>query len=544
MSFATRAILVGLLACAVGPFAAAQTWVQQFPAGTPPVARYSLGNAYDAANDRLIFFGGEDHLGLPRPTDVWVLNGATGATPSWTQLATTGGPPFGRFGTTEVYAPSSNRLIVHAGCGGNCTPMLNDTWVLTNANGSGGPPAWINISSAPIARGEHAAVYDDASNRMIIFGGHTGFPATEQNDVWVLTNADGTGGPPVWSQLLPSGPPPSPRRPYAMAYDASSNRMIVFGGLDTIPCCSSVNVHNDVWVLTHANGLGGTPQWIQLTPSGGPPPARAANSATYDAATNRLIVYGGSPGSFPPPPFGDVWVLNGANGLAGTPQWVQLTPGGTAPLPRSSHVAGYNAANDRLVIAMGRNDALPPPLVLNDVWVLDNVSGVIEVEIDIKPGSDPNGINPGAKGKIPVAILTTSTADGDPIDFDAWDVDASTVAFGATGTEASIVHAQGHAEDVDGDGDLDMVVHFRTRDTGIACGDTEAFLTGETFGGQQFAGSDSIQTAGCQTTRTRAIGRDLARGSGPGDRVARSPGERGRREAGKKVRLDRRPPPD
>ena len=139
-------------------------------------------------------------------------------------------------------------------------------------------------------------------------------------------------------------------------------------------------------------------------------------------------------------------------------------------------------------------------------------TGAIDVNIDIKPGSDPNAVNPRSHGKIPVAILTTSTADGDPLDFDAWEVDPSTLAFGPNGT--GITHAQGHAEDVDGDGDLDMVVHFKTRRTGIACGDTEAVLTGATFGGQAIQGTDSIKTSGC---RSATISRAIISGTGPSD---------------------------
>lgn len=113
--------------------------------------------------------------------------------------------------------------------------------------------------------------------------------------------------------------------------------------------------------------------------------------------------------------------------------------------------------------------------------------------IDIKPGSDPNSINPKkSEGVISVAILTTSKADGDPIDFDATQVDPSTVTFGPDG--ATEVHNQGHLEDVDSDGDTDMVLHFRTQETGIQVGDTEASLEGKTTDGKDFKGTDSIRT--------------------------------------------------
>jgi concanavalin A-like lectin/glucanase superfamily protein len=114
---------------------------------------------------------------------------------------------------------------------------------------------------------------------------------------------------------------------------------------------------------------------------------------------------------------------------------------------------------------------------------------VTTVAVDIKPGSLPNSINPKSKGKLPVAILTTNA-------FDATTVDPTTVRFGQTGTEAAPV--QSALEDVDGDGDTDMILHFNTQDTGIVCGDTSASLTGETFGGQAIQGTDAIKTVACK----------------------------------------------
>ena len=107
-----------------------------------------------------------------------------------------------------------------------------------------------------------------------------------------------------------------------------------------------------------------------------------------------------------------------------------------------------------------------------------------EVPVDIKPGSFPNSINRKGRGIIPVAILSTAA-------FDATTVDADTVRFGPNG--AAPAHRRAHLEDVDGDGSTDMVLHFRTRDTGIAAADTEAELVGRTTAGTYFYGADSVR---------------------------------------------------
>jgi hypothetical protein len=109
-----------------------------------------------------------------------------------------------------------------------------------------------------------------------------------------------------------------------------------------------------------------------------------------------------------------------------------------------------------------------------------------DVTIDIKPGSSPNSINPNSQGVIPVAILTTD-------DFDAADADPATIAFGREGEEGASA-AMDALEDVDGDGDLDLIMHFRTQETGIQPGDKKACLTGETFGLEHFGGCDTVRT--------------------------------------------------
>jgi hypothetical protein len=94
-----------------------------------------------------------------------------------------------------------------------------------------------------------------------------------------------------------------------------------------------------------------------------------------------------------------------------------------------------------------------------------------------------------------VAILTTGPSDNVPT-FDATTVDPATVHFGSTGNEDMPVSTA--LKDIDKDGDIDMILHFKNQSTGIKCGNTSATLTGSTFDDQTNKGTDSIKTIGCR----------------------------------------------
>jgi hypothetical protein len=113
---------------------------------------------------------------------------------------------------------------------------------------------------------------------------------------------------------------------------------------------------------------------------------------------------------------------------------------------------------------------------------------VLEVVIDIKPGSYPNAINLGSQGLIPVAILSSA-------DFDALRVDPSKVSLSGAGVavKGKGKNTMAHEEDVDADGLLDLVLKIETENL-----DPDQFqsgwaiLTGETFDGQAIEGQDEI----------------------------------------------------
>jgi hypothetical protein len=118
-----------------------------------------------------------------------------------------------------------------------------------------------------------------------------------------------------------------------------------------------------------------------------------------------------------------------------------------------------------------------------------NGDTAIELAFDIKPDTLPNSVNPRSHGVIPVAILGSAA-------FDVTAVRTATLRFGRTGTEAPVAHSA--LQYVDGDRYVDLVLHFRTQQTGLACGSTQASLTGTALDGRKIHGTDSVRTVGCK----------------------------------------------
>ena len=115
------------------------------------------------------------------------------------------------------------------------------------------------------------------------------------------------------------------------------------------------------------------------------------------------------------------------------------------------------------------------------------------ITIDIKPGDDTNTINLRSKN-ISVAILFSP-------DFPAPDEeivqDKTTLTFGATGIEKSLIGCTRKPKDVNRDGLPDLVCQFSTR-VAFKCGDTVGILRGETSTGRLFEGSWEVTIAPCK----------------------------------------------
>ena len=182
-----------------------------------------------------------------------------------------------------------------------------------------------------------------------------------------------------------------PARQYAaMAYDASTGNALVFGGLGT-----SENYLNDTWGWSSNGG------WTQFNPASSPSARGYANMA-YDAATGKVILFGGigNPGSGGCSSYycNDTWSWDGSN-------WTQvISPGCDSFCPGSPGARGaagmaYDAATGTIVLFAGSDDGG----IRDDTWIWDGSAWTRVVTtpdqcggaFEICPNSPPDKTAPG-----------------------------------------------------------------------------------------------------------------------------------------------------
>jgi hypothetical protein len=339
--------LASVAACLLAPrasHAGAQpfdgTWSALDSSATAPSARREYAAIYDVQRNRYLSFGGfgfyaPDPGGLFK--EAWSL--ALGPDPAWTPLAVSGTGPGERHSPQWGYDPARQRLIVFGGYGhhypGGPNEYLNDVWQLS----LDATPTWTELfpsGAPPTGRLAGAAVYDPLRQRIVGFGGTAGLLA----DTWELD----LSGEPVWADVTTgAGGPPAG---YGMTaiYDGARDRMVIFGGSTSD---DYFGVHNDVWALDLAD----TPTWSKLAPLGTLPTARRTLTSVYDPLRDRLVIFGGwdsqsnDVSSF----LGDAWALS----LSGDLTWTALSPAGTHPVGRDGMAAAYDPVADRMVVYGG-----------------------------------------------------------------------------------------------------------------------------------------------------------------------------------------------
>lgn len=258
-----------------------------------------------------------------------------GAPESWTLLGT--GPTRDYQGF--VFDSKADRFFLFGGQVANNVPT-NDTWSYdydTNA--------WTNVTkgAAPSARAGFGMAYDSQADRIVLFGGTN---STLLNDTWVFDPTTYT-----WTQRLPTASPPRLFSPM-MVFDAHADRTIVTG----LRLGSSFL---DTWAYDYVAN-----RWLPVSASG--PSSRSGAAMAYDSAAQRELLFGGISNSGSP--LNDTWSFDYTSR-----SWTNRSPSSTPP-GRNGMVLAYDAAVDRLVLFGGTSIVASTQVIYHDTWAYDDTA--------------------------------------------------------------------------------------------------------------------------------------------------------------------------
>jgi hypothetical protein len=271
------------------------SWLQINPTGTPP-GMASTGNTlsayasvYDAMNNRMVVHGGYDDARTASYTffpDTYALDFTT-TPPNWVQIddgTLTNAPPALAFHSAIYYTVGNTPyMLLWGGRTAAAWPWTGPTQNVAYLLDLSGP-TWTRptMTNTPNPTAHHGAAYDQANNRMLVFGGYDGTATSYTNGVFALDLTTW-----VWSVVIANGSAGAPtiRGDCTVVHDTSSTptRLLVHGGWGS-------GTFSDTFALS----LGSTPAWSTLTDSA---VTRTEHPYCLDTTANQTLVWSGWPGS-------------------------------------------------------------------------------------------------------------------------------------------------------------------------------------------------------------------------------------------------------
>lgn len=156
----------------------------------------------------------------------------------------------------------------------------------------------------------------------------------------------------VWYEM-DAGNGPSPRMGHALVFAADRNRLVLFGGYAILTDTESVQPYtylDDTWEWSGA-------AWERMQPAT-KPRGRAGHALAFDSARGRVVLFGGSAGTFQP--LGDTWEWDGQD-------WRQIRPV-VSPPPRAAAGLAYDEVRRETILCGGLDDTAPG---YRDTWSYD-----------------------------------------------------------------------------------------------------------------------------------------------------------------------------
>jgi hypothetical protein len=182
---------------------------------------------------------------------------------TWTQQSPATSPT-PRTVSSMAYDAATGTTVLFGG--ENDSNGFASTWAWDGSTWTKQSPA-----NSPPARADASMAYDAATGTIVLFGGCCAGRKDFLGATWTWNGS-------TWTKQSPATRPPA-REDAAMAYDAATGNVVLFGGSD---------LHgflNDTWTWDGST-------WTEQAPATSPP-IRGGAPMAYDAATGTTVLFGG-----------------------------------------------------------------------------------------------------------------------------------------------------------------------------------------------------------------------------------------------------------
>jgi hypothetical protein len=288
----------------------------------------------------LVFAGGRGTTVLHDGTDVWEWDGT-----SWRRVVMANAPgtgPVARTGHAIAYDEARQRLLLFGGITSPGGAFLGDTWETDFKSWTRVCTACVAGSTAPPARSAHAMAYDPVRKVTVLVGGRVSNTPTFDAGTWTWDGAAGT-----WTRRCNTGTcaTVSQRENTTLAFNTTLNRAVLFGGNTG----AAIDGATYEW-----DGTAWAAKCTTAPCNATVPAARAQASMFHDPDRKRTVLFGGIVGSFGGVAecmsnfCGTEWEWDGS-------AWSQIVAPNPGPPAVSGVTPVYDPVRDRVVLFGGQS---------------------------------------------------------------------------------------------------------------------------------------------------------------------------------------------
>jgi N-acetylneuraminic acid mutarotase len=298
-----------------------------------PAARAYHTLIYDSKAAKIILIGGSAEALVKPFNEIWTYDTASNV---WSLVNSINSDhPVG------AYDSQRDQLLIYTAIRVKSTSEGESTAIMDVLDLNSNTLERLDVTDIPFGYAFAPLVYDPEADRAVLFGGWVYDDNSGSNNETFIYDPESKS----WTQMSPDISPPA-RKDHMMVYHPTLDRVILFGGDERDEHTWAYDVDTDTWTDLAVTNT---------------PPLRLNSAMVYVDSLDQIILFGGYSGG---EPLNDMWAFDQVENI-----WIELHPE-NAPSARAFHAMAYDAANDKVVL-FGGGETWDAANLTNETWVYD-----------------------------------------------------------------------------------------------------------------------------------------------------------------------------